>query len=307
MRLRHAVALACLFAPFAPAQSPPAAPTAREDDQALDALNKLARAAYQKARERALARSGPVVLFDGDDLVLRYGVVREQARVTPQLYHDLKAVGHVALGLHALVADHLDRPLPPDRLFDLRALRDRALRAGAVLPRRGLSPAQLERHQRLIRQSVAFADSVLSSGRASEKGLRAYCAGVRPLLDAGAADGAKLQLDGLHRQMTAWKKKLTPDEWKRLKVIVMGSAQPRREHSAVLYFARLLGEKGEGPRIVYAEATFDEARALNVLGSKLADLRVGEDFWGEPLRMERDLLGQAARAYLDELFGKEGR
>jgi hypothetical protein len=304
MRLRHALVLACLVAPFAPAEAPP---TARDDDQALEELNKLARAAYQKARERSLARTGPIVLFDADHLVLRYGLVREQARVTPRLYHDLKTIGHVALGLHSLVVDHLDRPLPPDRLFDVRALRDRALKAGAVLPRRGLSPAQLDRHQRIIRQSVAFADSALSSGRASEKGLRAFCAGVRPLLDASASDAAKLQLDGLHRQMMAWKKKLSADEWKRLKVVVMGSAQPRRDHTAVQYFARLLGEKGEGPRIVYAEATFDEARALNVLGNKLVDLRVGADFWGEPLRLERDLIGQAARAYLDELFGKEGR
>ena len=79
---------------------------------------------------------------------------------------------------------------------------------------------------------------------------------------------------------------------------------PRRDNVGTQYFARLLGEKGEGKRVLYAEAIFDEARALNLLGTKLIDTRIGEDFFDDPLRMHRDLLGDAARAYLDEKAGE---
>jgi hypothetical protein len=84
----------------------------------------------------------------------------------------------------------------------------------------------------------------------------------------------------------------------------MGSQLPRKDNLAVQYFARLLGEKGEGKRIVYAEAIFDEAKALALLGTRRIDTRIGEDFFDDPLRMHRDLLGDAGKARLDELFAK---
>ncbi len=78
---------------------------------------------------------------------------------------------------------------------------------------------------------------------------------------------------------------------------------PRRNNLAVQYFARLLGEKGEGKRIIYAEALFDESKALKLLGTHRIDTRLGEDIFDEPLYMHRDLLSDAAKNYLDELFG----
>src|SRR5437899_31790 len=71
-----------------------------------------------------------------------------------------------------------------------------------------------------------------------------------PLMD-NATDAAKAELDEMHRRVLAWKSELPADEWKALHVIVMGSAMPRKDNRAVQYFARLLGEPGEGPRIIY--------------------------------------------------------
>src|SRR3954462_7953833 len=51
-------------------------------------------------------------------------------------------------------------------------------------------------------------------------------------------------------------------EWERLTVVVMGRQLPRRDNLAVRYFAPLLGEPGEGRRIVYAESLFDDPKAL---------------------------------------------
>src|SRR5262245_53783883 len=75
---------------------------------ALAGVNESARAAYRAARERILSRTGPVVLLSGDTLVFRYGDLRTVSKPTPALYHDLKTVGHVALGLYSLL-------YPPER------------------------------------------------------------------------------------------------------------------------------------------------------------------------------------------------
>jgi len=76
---------------------------------------------------------------------------------------------------------------------------------------------------------------------------------------------------------------------------------PRDGELATQYFLRVLGESAEGRRVVFAEGLFEEPRALDMLGTHLLDGSVGAAFFGNDLRMHRDVLGDAARPYLDEL------
>jgi hypothetical protein len=78
----------------------------------------------------------------------------------------------------------------------------------------------------------------------------------------------------------------------------MGSAMPRQGQIVVQYFAKLLGEPGEGRRIIYAEGLWTEDRALDLLGKHLLDGAIGRDFFGDDRRMMRDLLADAAKEYL---------
>ena len=102
--------------------------------------------------------------------------------------------------------------------------------------------------------------------------------------------------------MRAWRATLTDGEWERLTVIALVGQLPRRGNMAVQHFARLLGEPGEGRRIIYAEGLGDEQRALDLLGTRLVDTGLGAAFFGDPARLHRDLLGDAAKEALDELF-----
>src|SRR5581483_6396097 len=88
------------------ALSRPGAGQDRGAEGDLKAANETARAAYRAAREHALAEAGPVVLWDGDELVFRYGSYRRVSRPTPTVYHDLKTTGHMVLGLYALVVPY---------------------------------------------------------------------------------------------------------------------------------------------------------------------------------------------------------
>jgi hypothetical protein len=301
---RNVVACGLLLA--LPALAAPAAGPPRAADP-LASLNAASRAAYSRAREEALARCGPVVLLEGDHLVLRRGGARTRVRVTPALYHDLKSVSHVPLAVHALLAHAGDSELGEAPLAALRRYRQKVVAAGKALDGRGFSKVQRERQAELLRLSEKFLAGVLRERRVAPGALRAYVRRVRPLLDANAAEAARAQVDALHRRMTAWKAGMGEAEWARLTVVVTGSALPRKDNLAVQYFARLLGERGEGKRIVYAESVFDEGRALGLLGTHLADAEVAVAFFADPRRMHRDLLADAAREYLDELFGKDRR
>ena len=62
-------------------------------------LNNASRMFYTLAKQQTLAKSGPVMIVVGDDLVLRKGEQRTQVRVIPEIYHTLKTFDHIPLGL----------------------------------------------------------------------------------------------------------------------------------------------------------------------------------------------------------------
>jgi hypothetical protein len=296
------LALSLLLA--GPAPSRDSAEDERKAGETLKTLNSTARAFYGKAQQAMLARGGPIVVVEGEELVLVHGGKREVATILPEVYNDLKAVGHVALGLHALFLVHGEAPLEEADLSGLSQYRARIEAGEKALPHRKLDKEQRERLAKCLATSRTLVDAILRARRCKAREMKDYFRTMTPLIESSAAEAARVQLDGLERQMTAWKAKMTGKEWGELTVVVMGSQMPRKNNVAVQYFSRLLGEPGEGKRIVYAEALYDETRALNLLGTHRVDTRVGVDFFGDPQRMFRDLLGDAARVQLDERFGK---
>jgi hypothetical protein len=274
-----------------PAKAEPAA-------DVLASLNDTFRAAYRQTRADLLARSGLVILVEGDNLVLKRDGHRTEVEYTPHLYHELKGVAHVPLAVYVLLADG---PLTEERLTALRRYREQADAARATLEKRGFSAESLKRQQQIFATSLAFLDKALERKQVSIDELTAFAREVAPLVLADAAESARLQIDALHAQVKAWRKQMSADEWQRLHVVVMGSAMPRKGHIAVQYFAKLLGETGEGRRIVYAEALWDEGKALDLLGTHLLDTDIGAVFFKDDQRMHRDLLADATTEYLQKL------
>jgi hypothetical protein len=267
----------------------------------LDKVNRAFRVAYAKAREATLAKSGPAIFFDGDKLILKSGKERLEADAVPERYHRLKAVSHGAFAVFLLLSPLGDGPLSAERLDNLRSFRKNLVEALAALEKSGFTPEQIPRQKDILSQSVEFLDQVIKQERFKKEEATAFTRKVMPLIEGNMADAARLQIDGMHVQISAWRKKLSDDEWGKVKIVIMGSQMPRKGNVAVQYFAWLLGETGEGKRIVYAESLYDETRALNLLGTHLLDSQAAIAFFDDPERMERDLLADAARDYLKKL------
>jgi hypothetical protein len=268
----------------------------------LQALNQTFRKTYARARQDTLARLSPVVLVQGDQLVLLRDGMREEVTAIPARYHELKAVAHVPLALYVLLAPAgAPAALTASRRAELRELRALLGPARASLDRRGFDAEPLARQRRLLDESRRFLDQTLAADEVSEETLRAFTRRMAPLVLANAADAARLQIDGYQKQMALWRGQLSADEWRRLRIVVVGSAMPRRGNLAVQYFAWLLGVPGEGRRIIYAESLWEEPQALRLLGTSTLDGRIGRDFFDDDRRMHRDLLADAAAAYLRTL------
>jgi hypothetical protein len=291
------VAVGQAAAPPTPQASPAADP--------LMTLNGVFRAAYQRTKDATLAHAGPVILVEGEKLVLRRGIARQEAAYTPAVYHVLKAVAHVPLALDVMLAPHEgDATLDDTVLVELRQIRGLMEDTEPTLAARGLEPEQLDRARTIFAESRKFLDSVVQARSCPREQRIAFARHMTPMVMKNAGDASRAELDALHARMNAWRKEMSPEEWKALKVVIMGSALPRKQNEALQYFTRLLGEPGEGPRIIYAESVRDEVKALDLLATSEVDTGIGVDFFNDPTRMHRDLLSDAAKDYLPLLIDR---
>lgn len=269
----------------------------------FEALDLDFRTLYAGGRDATLHRLDPVIVVAKDTLILHHAGRRDEATVIPPLYHRLKAVAHIPLALYVVLAPHGEAPLNDRRIWQLRGYRKRIEAVAAALDGSGFGPEQAARSRMLLQRCTAFLDDVQATGRYDPAALAALTRAMAPLVLAHAADAAKAQIDAYHARVSAWRREVPAADWARLRVVVMGVQMPRRHNTAVQYFAKLLGLPGESRRLVFAEELpgGGEAGAEHLLATHQLDADLSSAFFADPERMEIDLLGNAAAAYLDGL------
>ena len=281
--------------------APPAGPV---QPAALTALNDAFRAAYADAKARVLAQAVPTLIVSGDNFsLLRSGGRREEANVGTPIYDPVKTIAHVPLAIYVILTPG-EGSVDAARLKALAGLRELIPPAEASLDAVKLPAATLARQKRIVEESLAYLDEVAKARRFTRAGLVRFTRSMAPLVMENVVEAARAQLDATHAQVSAWRRELSADEWGRLRVVIIGPHMPRQDLVVTQYFLRRLGERQEGRRVVYAESMWQEAQAMDLLGTHLLDGGVGEAFFGDYMRMHRDLLGDAAKAYLPQLLGK---
>jgi hypothetical protein len=275
------------------------AQTAKPDP--LTELNTAFRSAYGRLQADTLSQAGPIVLAEGDSLILLHKGKREEAPVVPARYHELKVIAHIPLAIYVMCAPAAKGKLSPEKQEELRNYKTLVQAARTAIDQKGLPKELLDRQHVLIDSSIQFMDGALDRKSLTRNALIDFVHKTRkPVMD-NVSDSAKAQLDGMNAQMNTWRARLSPEEWKQLRVVVPGPQMPRKENLAVQYFARLLGEPGEGRRIIYAESLWDEPGALKLLATHSIDSDIGVAFFGDGMRMHRDLLADAAKDHLQHM------
>jgi len=271
----------------------------RARDPLLDTLNDEFRAQYQQALAETLAQPGPLILEEGDDLILLRNGVRTRVQIKPVEYHELKAVAHIPLALYVMLAFPPQATLSSDRLQRLRRYRELMEDAHQTLADRHFTPEQLSRQGAIFRASFELLDAALGHGHVGAATLGEFASRMGPLLLANVTDATAAEMRALYSTTAAWRKELSPAEWNALHVVLIGPHMPRQQECSMQFFERLFHDPEEGKHIIYAEALWNEKDALGLLATHVVDESAGAAFFGDPMRMHRDLLADAAKAYLD--------
>jgi hypothetical protein len=283
------------------------APAPQNQTDPLVTLNNAFRGEYSRAKTEALAKVGPLIIIEGTKAVLVRDGKKTESEIQPPLYQALKAVAHIPFAVFLMFDQSNFGPLTDQRIAELRDYRKLIVDAQSSLDDRGFSESQLQRQQKIIDDSLTFLDAVIENRQVRKTALDEFARHMAPVLLENVDEAAKVELDALHSHVSEWRHQMSPDEWKALHVVVMVAHMPRDEELSVQYFQRLLDDPIEGHRIVCAEGLWEESRALELLATHLIDGAAGVAFFGEYMRMHRDLLADAARAYIRNTLLKSER
>lgn len=283
-----------------------AAPPAFAGDASCK-LNEELRGIYAKSKASDLQTEGKIVIVCVSDKMMLYvdGAKIAETSTVPDIYTEMKNIDHIALGLHSLARVMQQSPAFIDRnqIDRLKtALTDGTLKRDIDASK--LSPQQKERQQKIVDRSLTFIERlIVCESNKQPMGpaeITAYCRGIRPLLMANAYDSIAAQLDLQNQTLTAWKNRPDARALKGVMVVIGSGHMPRERNASMQMFGKMMGESREGGRLIYGEGVADEKAALDLVATHITDRHIAADFFADDWRMHRDLLSDAAGAYLSK-------
>lgn len=272
-----------------------------ETVSALKSLDGSFIAAHAAANKIDLATGGPIILQrDGQLVILREGTVEAKTVILPA-YNIFKTFAHMPVAIYLMLAQSDAGKLDAARVEQLTSYRAKMDRVEATIDQLGLKESAIQRQKDLLKASKQFLDQVIERGACSTAELYAFARRMMPSIEMNIADAAKSQLDAMHREVMAWKQELPPEQWDILRVALKGPVLARKDELAKQYFQRLLSTNDQGTRIVYMELYYPPTPMLTLLATRSVDQGVSIAFFNSPDRMFRDVLADAATAYIKRL------
>lgn len=160
------------------------------------------------------------------------------------------------------------------------------------------------------RQQFALRPPAYHAFKAEVHGRVAVCLreGLNQDFSAALETGARMELEDLHSIVFPWWRALQPRERESCAILAATPHQPRVGRLTVLYLERLTGRRtGTGASLddgmVVLEWDCDEYTALLTLARHYLDQEIGQQFFGDRFRMQRDVMADAAGPVLEELLG----
>ena len=287
------------------------APQYQPNSGLLGALNQHFHQDYEELVELTILSleqmHTPVIILMGDKLILRRDGRRDVAVVIPPIYHRLKAIGHTLFGVYLSLEVRRPNGINASeraRLAEQHHLIDATL---DHLRSEGLPDEIVDAQVDLLEAARELLARVIATGQIEEAQVHRFAREMGRRMGDNNMRAQRAELDGLHAQVITWLEQMPKQARDQLYVVICGTHQSRYQDIALVYFTELLGEVvGPGAfgedRLLYAEGSWDEANALDLVARHIIDQDAGEAFFEDRMRMQRDLLSDGAQAYVTSLL-----
>lgn len=280
---------------------------------ALSDLNSAFIDAYGLATNRTLSdlRASVPVLVNrfGQIALYRPGVAQPDVfSMDMTFYSEAKAVAHAPVALLSRLTPFGLGRLDDERLEWLTRFQSLLSAAQVEVEGRRDIPDELRAVQTAMLADVRrFAQRIHQQGTVDQAILDELGFAVRPAIRKSLDFAAASQLEQFREQITQWKRAYPSLKWNDAAVAVIGVHQARDRYLQRQFFDWLLRDRPD----VQARVVFDEIMtppppleketptgALMLLSKVMLDKGLANSIFGDPLRLQSDVLGDAAEAII---------
>ena len=258
---------------------------------------------YGREREHAAEHTPVLVFFDGQ-FYFSDGEQRAQYRASAPGSALLKAAAHAPIGVFTtLLRNTAKAALEPDTRKRLSRSQRALTEAQSFLQQagaeNGLSEAACADAAHVLQATHAFVSEVLAQQRAEAAQLESFARQLGPQLLRLTEHATELELSALHAATEAAIEDMDDRQRACFEVVIAGAHQARDRSLPLQYFQKRFAEApGEERRIAYAESVNSPDEARELVGTRRLDRKIATAFFGNPERLQRDVLGDAAASLL---------
>jgi len=264
---------------------------------------------YEAARSAVVeAQKRKALIVVQDDMMQLYHrdlPVLEFPGLRPALYTKTKTIAHIPLAIFCLLRAHAGADRLPESvtakaasyLVELKGLSDELDLRNEV--ERGQAAKRVE----IPARAIAFLDQVLAQQKVSEADLNGFAGAQAPDIGVAMGGAVRAQLDACHERVMHIKHDVLSDqEWKDLRVLILGAYMARQGDIFLQYFSEILHTPQQGDRrLVYFESG-DMGEAYDRLGTTMLDTEASSAFFSNENRLHRDMLADETTTYLKTLL-----
>lgn len=278
---------------------------------ALSNLKEAFRTAYDEAianHGTKLSANYPVITQDLLNMTLiRPNGNKLRYSMDKRMYFLMAHSSHPPLTIYSILSKDGFGTLSNDTVTALENYQQKIGAAEAEIKSSNLNQVVRNRILRILEFSRKYLAVTIRDKSASRIGFIKYANQIRPALEANLNRGALEQLKQFKAQVEKWRTEFPSDNWRELKVVVMGFHQAREMYALDSFFRWLLREPTYEKRVVYAEFPDSisgpnreraEQLALLLLTKVDFDLGASSLIFGHPDVLEKDVMGPAAARIL---------
>jgi hypothetical protein len=265
---------------------------AQAPDSPLAAANDLFHDAYSGAQD-GVRNQVPVLVVLPTELVLCHCDERQRVPYSRPLFERAKTAAHIAVALFTYTTAE-------SKPAETRASVARLLtHISAALD--ASEPSEPNRQiEELLQRCRAFA--AMASEEAPPEHARAeFASDAGPRILRITELATAEQVSGLHDAVEATLGRLSAHDQAALQVVVVGDHQARTRSLGMQYFKRRFREGDTDERVTYGENVNDEDEAVLLVAKRRLDQRIARAFFGDERRLQRDVLGDAAKRCLEQM------
>jgi hypothetical protein len=263
--------------------------------EAFDAGNRVFHEAYGGARD-SVRRQGPVLVVMPTELALHHRNQRLVVCYSRPSFVRAKSAAHIAVALFALTQP--DAQEESQRTGLARLLAHIQVALGETHPDR----EPVDREIRALLQCCLHFARAASEQAGSEVQRAKFASDAGPRILHITELATREQIAGLDQATESVFSRLSPDEQAELQVVVVGDHQARARSLGMQYFKRRFRElPGADQRVTYGENIEDEEEAISLVATRRLDKQIAQAFFADENRLQRDVLGDAAKRCLDEM------